>query len=127
MKMSGSAHVFLYFQVTENVGAGYDSHTGIFRAPVPGLYFFSVTVASTEKSKNAHPVLFKNGVEIGRTFAGSNASDCPECGSFSRLTYLNKGDQVYVKEIEAKGYIANVYGNGFTSFAGGLVSYIQQI
>ena len=85
-----------------------------------------MTVASREKSKNVHPVLFKNGIEIGRTFAGSNASDWLACGSISKMTYLEKDDHVYVKEINLSGYTANMYGNAFTSFAGGLVSCMQQ-
>ena len=114
-------NVFIFETVTENIGASYDSHTGIFRAPVPGLYFISVTVASEKKGKNVHPVLIKNGVEIGRTFAGTHASEWPASGSVSKLTYLETNDQVYVKEIGLSGYVANVYGNSFTSFSGGLL------
>ena len=71
-----------------------------------------------------HPVLFKNGIEIGRTFAGTHASDWPTCGSISKLTYLDENDQVYVKELS--GYSGNVYGLSFTSFAGGLLHLSKQ-
>ena len=112
-------NVFIFETVTENIGESYDSHTGIFRAPVPGLYFFSVAVASEQKGKYVHPVLIKNGVEIGRIFAGTYASEWPASCSISKLTYLETNDQVYVKELS--GYVANVYGNSFTSFSGGLL------
>ena len=85
------------------------------------MYFFSVTVAAFGKGQNAHPVLFKNGIEIGRTVSGSTASDWCETASITKITHLEKNDQVYVKQIELPGHTANLYGKGFTSFAGGLM------
>lgn len=117
-------NIFIFETVTEIVGGGYDSNTGIFRATVPGLYFFSVTVASEKKGEHVHPILFKNGIEIGRTFAGTEASEWPASGSIAKLVYLEENDQVYVKQLS--GRTANVYGKSFSSFAGGLLFFRKQ-
>lgn len=43
----GATADIVFNNVTENVGSGYDSSTGVFTAPVAGLYFFSTGVTFT--------------------------------------------------------------------------------
>lgn len=105
--------------MTENVGGGYNSNTGIFKAPVTGMYLFSLTLLSQGKGRYAQLQLIKNGNEIGRAFGGSDATNQSQTGSVTKLTYLEKNDEVYVKELP--GYTGYLCGNGWTSFSGGLI------
>jgi len=43
----GATADIAFNNVTENVGSGYNSSTGVFTAPVAGLYFFSAGVTFT--------------------------------------------------------------------------------
>ena len=63
----------LTLQVIDNAGGGYNGLTGIFRAPSRGKYLFSLSILSQSK-KHVHMLLVKNGIDIGRAFAGSDVA-----------------------------------------------------
>ena len=99
----------------DNVGDGFNGLTGIFRAPSRGKYLFFLSILSQSiKAKNVYTHLIKNGIEIGRIFAGSDASNWGQMGSVTIVTYLEKGEEVYLKEI-GTGYL---HGNLYCSFSG---------
>lgn len=105
--------------MTDNVGGGYNNKTGIFRAPVPGVYLFSLTIMSPGKSQDAHLQLLKNGNEFNRAYCGSDASNWGNVGSITTFTHQEKGDEVYVRAFSRP--VSNLYGNSWTSFSAGLI------
>ena len=63
-----------------------------------------------------HTLLLKNGSELGRTFAGSDASNWGQMGSVTIVTQLEKGDTVYAKQMN--GPIGDLHGDFYCSFSG---------
>ena len=63
-----------------------------------------------------HTLLLKNGNEIGRTFAGSDASNWGQMGSVTIVTQLDKGDEVYAKQMA--GRTGDLHGELYCSFSG---------
>ncbi|KAL3853085.1 hypothetical protein ACJMK2_016663 [Sinanodonta woodiana] len=84
----------IFDKVKLNEGNCYDSSTGIFRAPFCGLYVFSVTIRKG-LGTDVHLSIMKDGVEIGRVFAGSSSYGS---GSVTVVTVMEKGQAVYAKE-----------------------------
>lgn len=56
----GATADIAFNNVTENVGSGYNSSTGVFTAPVAGLYFFSAGVTFTFASGTKSAGLFES-------------------------------------------------------------------
>ena len=104
----------------DNVGDGYSPATGIFRAAVPGLYQFSLSILSHSKNKFAHIQLMKNNREIGRVFAGDAVAAWGQMGSVTSTTELTEGDEVYAREF--LDYTRHVHGANYSSFSGVLLS-----
>uniref|UniRef100_A0A3P9KC69 C1q domain-containing protein n=1 Tax=Oryzias latipes TaxID=8090 RepID=A0A3P9KC69_ORYLA len=80
-------------KVVTNIGNGYDPETGIFTAPVKGLYYFRVTgIAGSNGELNAG--LKKNGQNMFAIYqkAGTQAG-----ATNGMALELEQGDRVYVQ------------------------------
>jgi len=82
-------------QIKLNEGSAYNSSTGIFTCPEPGLYFFSWTLESMN-SQRAHICLCVNGNEVQSTLADLNPQHF-QSSSGTELVRLEEGDLVYLK------------------------------
>lgn len=112
--------IVVFDQVLVNVGGGYSSSTGIFRAPMSGTYLFSLTILSKTKAKYAHIQLMKNDVELGRIFAGSEIATWVQTGAVTIATHLTEGDEVYTREFP--DHTGHLHGNNYCSFSGVLLN-----
>ena len=67
-----------------------------------------------------HTQVVKNGVEIGRVFAGSEVARWPQMGSVTIVTYLEKEDLVYSKQmsVHVPGRSGHYHGGLYCSFSG---------
>jgi len=90
------ANILLVFPyVTYNYGGGYNAATGIFTAPVQGMYAFVKQICvKNDHSATTHFV--RNGQNILSSEAGSPSMDFG-CASAQVFQYLSKNDQVWVK------------------------------
>ena len=61
----------------------------------------------------------KNTEEIGRIFAGSDATGWPQAASCTVTTHLSEGDEVYAREFPE--YTGHLHGDSFCSFSGVLL------
>lgn len=93
-----------------NEGNGFLQHSGVFVAPVDGLYVFSISLMS--RGKEVQASIIKNGQSYARTFSNESFSQ----GSVSATMKLQAGDEVYVRCDHPSDTVIN--GNGFSSFTG---------
>ncbi|XP_036968469.1 complement C1q-like protein 4 [Acanthopagrus latus] len=106
----------VYNKVVTNTGRAYNSSTGIFTAPVTGVYYFTFFYHSV-----GHPwlTLFKNGEMIVKSSDHQMGADTADNGGNAVFLELQQGDQVYVSMMANCSIWA---GNHHTSFSGFLLS-----
>ncbi|XP_052063649.1 complement C1q-like protein 3 [Mytilus californianus] len=113
LTVSGSATV-VFDKVFTNTGDAYDSKTGIFRAPVKGLYYFDCTFMSI--GTPLHIILTKNNSKLTKGHSVNNR----DAGAISGTLELEMGDKVFIQHYSAAGSEA-IHGE-YTSFTGYLIS-----
>ncbi|VDI14399.1 Hypothetical predicted protein [Mytilus galloprovincialis] len=114
-----NGQVIIFDKTSVNVGNGYSTHTGIFRAPVAGVYQFSLTIGGNVV--NTHANILHNGNIIGYLYA-----DHFHDGQYGRATltlalYLDIGDEVW--NVDPDGQINQVIIGGMpiSIFTGHLI------
>ncbi|XP_060553623.1 hemicentin-1-like isoform X1 [Ruditapes philippinarum] len=109
--------VYVFTITLMNIGDGYDNLTGIFTAPVTGLYSFS-TQHCLSYSRNSSSSIFSfvvNNKEIKNIMFEN--SEHVSCGTFDALTHLKKGDRFWIKcTSESSLYEDLVRWNTFSGF-----------
>uniref|UniRef100_UPI0037E80E5D cerebellin 11 n=1 Tax=Semicossyphus pulcher TaxID=241346 RepID=UPI0037E80E5D len=112
-----SDKTLIFKRVFSNTGNGYDENTGIFTAPVNGLYYFSFSTYGY----NTHvmgAILMKNSIRQISTY-DSPTADGSDSSSNSVVLRLAAGDNVYMELWDAGRVFDNL--NGHTTFSGFLV------
>ncbi|XP_029311247.1 cerebellin 11 [Cottoperca gobio] len=107
----------IFKRVFSNTGSGYDPDTGIFTAPVNGLYFLSFSTYGY----NTHvmgAILMKNGVGQISTYDNPSV-DSSDSSSNAVVLQLAAGDKVYMELWDNGRVFDNL--NGHTTFSGFLV------
>ena len=101
----------LFDNVVTNLGLAF--HNGVFVAPVPGLYVFSVNLLSDSEPANAKVV--RNGGLLGAL----NFHVDGEQASQTVAVELNRGDEIAVQSANYPG--VKFYGYRHSSFSGFLL------
>ncbi|XP_070785908.1 cerebellin-1-like [Enoplosus armatus] len=107
----------VFKRVFSNTGNGYDQNTGIFTAPVNGLYYFSFSTYGY----NTHvmgAILMKNSIHQISTY-DSPSADGSDSSSNAVVLQLAAGDKVYMELWDNGRVFDNL--NGHTTFSGFLV------
>ncbi|XP_076829852.1 cerebellin-2-like [Brachyhypopomus gauderio] len=112
----------VFENVLTNIGNAYNSKTGVFTAPVRGVYYFSfVTLCPQGMQKTSFVALWKNGAQVVSSSANFEVPrlliDQSSGNSVSLL--LEKGDRVYLKLLSDKIIYSDVYKRD--SFSGHLL------
>ncbi|XP_053404982.1 heavy metal-binding protein HIP-like [Mercenaria mercenaria] len=89
----GTNHHILFDDVKINVGNAYNPRHGLFVAPVPGLYQFSLTACSDSNHYIVLELNVKDSI-IGKVIAGDDW--VIDCSSKTFIVQLAKGDDVFV-------------------------------
>ncbi|KAL3871595.1 hypothetical protein ACJMK2_039586 [Sinanodonta woodiana] len=110
-----SQQALVFDNVYINVGNGYDATTGVFRAPVPGMYVIMVTVSSEGDSIADDIEVVHNGVALCR-LTQVHYGGC-SCNVVARLKV---GDAVWAREFFHRSD-DHIRGNYFTTFSMGLM------
>ncbi|XP_047445633.1 complement C1q-like protein 4 [Mugil cephalus] len=112
-----NAEITLTYQnVYTNTGA-YNPATGIFTAPVKGVYYFSFS-GHNSSSKSMGLRLMKNGGQMVTVF-NHVAGNRPETATNGMTLQLEVGDQVYMRLRQSTWIFDN--GNNHSTFVGHLL------
>ncbi|KAL3848260.1 hypothetical protein ACJMK2_019129 [Sinanodonta woodiana] len=113
----GMHHTIIFDSVVTNIGAGYHAHTGIFIAPVHGLYVFHVTAMSSPR-KDQFLELVKDGNVIQYVYPDADGATDFMSASMTVPLEVEKGGEVWVR---TSGGMGTIHGNYATFFTGFLI------
>ncbi|XP_060559858.1 cerebellin-3-like [Ruditapes philippinarum] len=104
--------VIVFDQEKVNIGRGYHKSTGLFIAPLPGVYMFSASVMTKGE---IHLNIVKNEEPIASLYAAKQQQ-----GSVTMVTELQAGDEIYVRVQRPDD--TYIWGDRLTSFSGCLIA-----
>ncbi|XP_070786068.1 complement C1q-like protein 2 [Enoplosus armatus] len=108
----------IYKTVITNIGNAYSEVTGIFAAPVAGVYYFTIFHHSGG-DRGTELFLYKNSQRMVQTQDHPAVHETAHNGGNAVFLQLQQGDQVYVR----MGENSHVWGSNYhTTFSGFLVS-----
>ncbi|XP_070198648.1 complement C1q-like protein 3 [Littorina saxatilis] len=101
-----------------NIGGGYNPLTGIFTAPVSGVYAFFLTIMS-DNTKWIEVTLINDGVHLDMAHAdGTPGQSFLDQGSLLVTVHLNQGSKVWNQQ---QGGASSLRGGAWTVFSGFLI------
>lgn len=103
--------------VITNTGNGYNPSTGVFTSPISGTYVFYITAVEYNKQHLAIDIVL-NSVSKVRAYCFTSAAYLT--GTNMVVLKLQKGDSVWVRYANGKGYHSE--GVPITTFSGYLIS-----
>lgn len=116
---SPDTHQIIIWQNTRlNEGNGYDTVIGIFKAPVSGLYYFTVHVCNYSGRVMQYAIVLEQEV-IAMTYKYDNENN--DCGSMSAITRLQQGQRVWVQCTSGSTNNLIWESSGMSSFLGTLI------
>ncbi|XP_060606443.1 complement C1q-like protein 2 [Ruditapes philippinarum] len=120
--LSGGKYVnnqpLIFPYVLLNMGEGYDKATGIFTAPVTGLYFFSAHICN-EKAKAIVISIVHEGIVVATTTEYGSTDD--SCSSVNAPVMVKMDGKVSIKSSFSSGELKADTTYRWPSFAGVLL------
>jgi hypothetical protein len=94
LKLDRTDKIIIFTTATTNEGSGYDTSTGIFTAPVGGLYQFIVNYCTRIKQHSPLALVLS-----GNVIARSSNYDASTntCSSFSAVIRVKSEEKIWVK------------------------------
>ena len=116
----GANQNIAFDNVITNVGNAYNSHAGVFIAPVSGIYVFSTSIMSYQNTRT-HYAFERNGNIVMRLFYNGDELLAYDTTGSTITLQLSKCDDVAV----VNGDLDNdVHGNHYSSITGFLLQEI---
>ncbi|XP_041635211.1 complement C1q-like protein 2 [Cheilinus undulatus] len=113
-----TATTLIYKRVITNIGNAYNSTTGIFTAPVAGVYYFTFFYHAGGEHQ-VFLALYKNSQMIVDSTDHASSADTADNGGNAVILQLQQGDQMFMR-MEPNTHI---WGNNHvTTFSGYLIT-----
>nr|ACO09509.1 Complement C1q tumor necrosis factor-related protein 3 precursor [Osmerus mordax] len=106
----------IYRHITTNIGNGYSPNTGIFKAPVKGVYYLTFSCFK-RNTVRMNVFMIRNSVSIAQGY-DHNSRDGDDMVSNSVVVVLEAGDDVFIR-LEAPSQIVGY--ERLTTFSGFLM------
>lgn len=112
-------HTLIFDVIKTNIGGGYNKHSGMFSAPVAGVYVLTWTIYSGDNGKTAFGI-FVNDDMVCSTFGETNDVDYDyDSDTGVIVVSLNQYDDVFIRSImTCSTDIVSFAWNTRTTFAG---------
>ncbi|KAH3805779.1 complement C1q-like protein 4 [Dreissena polymorpha] len=123
----GAGQIIRFDQVITNVdstnsAAGYSAVTGVFTAPVDGLYVFSTTLM-THEDHTSHYMIYKENASVCTLFVDGSNGHQYDSASCNVVLVLTKGQSVSVRHFETIDHaLEGAYNGGQSTFSGFLLT-----
>jgi hypothetical protein len=111
----GNNQPLMFPYVLLNIGEGYDKTTGIFTAPVTGLYFFSAHICNANAEFMVISI-FHEGNAVAKTTEYESSRD--SCSSVNAPVMVNMGGKVSIKSSYGASKLHGDNEYRWPSFAG---------
>ena len=89
-------HTIIFDSVKTNIGTNYNVNIGMFFAPTEGLYYFSWTIHSRERTMVSTRLMVNNVMQSNIVTDSDEVTDWHSATGVAVL-HLNQGDVVYIK------------------------------
>ena len=116
----GANQNIAFENVITNVGDAYNSHAGVFIAPVSGIYVFSTSILSFRSVQSHFAIKLNGNVVTAMFYKGDDTVTYDTTGCTVTLQ-LSKGDDIAVVNLDSD---IDVYGSHYSSFTGFLLQEI---
>ncbi|KAH3805790.1 complement C1q tumor necrosis factor-related protein 4-like [Dreissena polymorpha] len=104
---------------TQSLG-GYSATTGVFTAPLSGVYVFSCTIMTLDQH-TTHVALQKNNTPLSTIYVSGGSGHGWDSASSTVTVPLAKGDSVSVKHMDNDHGLAGAFYGGQSTFTGFLL------
>ncbi|CAC5423614.1 unnamed protein product [Mytilus coruscus] len=112
-----TGEVIKFDQVWTNNGNGYDPSSGVFTAPLAGLYHFAAVVMSVSDA-TLYLSLYHNNAKITTSYITDKGY---KTGTFDVVLTLKKGDKVSIRSRQnSQSIFSN--SNNYSTFSGNLIA-----
>ncbi|XP_052265372.1 ectin-like isoform X2 [Dreissena polymorpha] len=101
-------------------GGSYNATTGVFTAPLSGVYVFSCSIMAYDTSFT-HVALHKNNIPLSTMYVNGRSGHNFDSAASTVTVSLTKGDRVYAKHIDNDQGLEGIYYAGQSTFTGFLV------
>jgi hypothetical protein len=121
MLLDTSNELLKFEKTFTNEGSGYDTSTGLFTAPVGGLYQFSVHTCALQNNYAYLGLVLEDNVIAADANYGDNSHGC---NTFGAIIRVRSGGKVWVKTTSSSSN-RQLYQDFYrmNTFSGVLVSY----
>ena len=120
----GPGDTLIFDKVINNIGNGYHDNTGIFEAPVGGVYVFNMDIM-IRAGQGQYIQLAVNGRSVMSNYGDARSAKHYITSSRMLTISLSAGDRVWVRTTnDPRHGNGTVHGNGFSTFSGWLQSPI---
>ncbi|XP_052807189.1 complement C1q tumor necrosis factor-related protein 3-like [Mya arenaria] len=126
LTLLGPGQTVIFDHVITNVGNAYKNATGVFRAPVTGVYVFNFAIMM-DPGMDEYIELVKDGQHVMWNYGHAPGSTHLISASRTATVELRAGQDVWVRTANSANHGGGtIHGNGYTTFSGWLLAMTEE-